>query len=303
MSDFNIFVDHSIASVWQLLSGLALPALFFVCIGFLVKRRRLLPDILRAAREGALNLQIAVVNIIFITPFLIILSEGMFQAVQAYGLAFFSPASWSWLPVPVVILIGIFIADFVGYWRHRLEHTALLWPAHAVHHSDTEMTWLTLERFHPLNRLTTFAIDSGALLALGFPAYVVIANSLVRHYYGYVIHADLPWTYGRGSYVFVSPAMHRWHHSADSRFFETNFATVFSVFDRAFGTFRVPGPCTSPLGVTDDIAPTLPGQLGYMFQPRAYGRIARRLGLAKVLPAVGKARTPDHRVGTGSSPL
>ena len=54
------------------------------------------------------------------------------------------------------------------------------------------MTWLTLERFHPVNRITTFVLDNPALLLLGLPAYAIIANNLVRHYYGYLIHADLP---------------------------------------------------------------------------------------------------------------
>ncbi len=138
------------------------------------------------------------------------------------------------------------------------------------------MTWLTLQRFHPINRITTYLIDVGVLLLLGFPPVVVVANSLVRHYYGYFIHADLPWTYGPLGRVLVSPAMHRWHHAADARFFNTNYATVFSVFDQMFGTFRVPGPCTSPLGVSDKMQPTLAGQMAYALSPRAYRRLFRK---------------------------
>lgn len=135
------------------------------------------------------------------------------------------------------------------------------------------MTWLTLLRFHPVNRITTHAIDSLGLLLLGLPAYAVISNNIIRHYYGFFIHADLPWTYGRANLIFVSPAMHRWHHAADPQYFLTNFATVFSIFDRLFGTYKAPGPCTSPLGVTDKIKPTLLGQLTYMLEPRAYRSI------------------------------
>lgn len=134
------------------------------------------------------------------------------------------------------------------------------------------MTWLTLDRFHPINRITRCVIDTSALLPLGQPAEAVIANNLVRHYYGYLIHADLPWTYGPLGRILVSPAMHRWHHAADKAAFDTNYATAFAISDRAFGTFRVPGPCTVPLGVTDRMAPTLAGQIGYAFTARAYRR-------------------------------
>lgn len=209
-------------------------------------------------------------NVVFIVPLLVILSQWMHEAASSLEINILKLAFWTNFHPVVVGFWAVFIGDLVGYWRHRLEHTPLLWPSHAVHHSDDEMTWLSLERFHPLNYLTTFTIDASALLVLGFPAYAIVANTLVRHYYGFFIHADLPWTYGRASWIFVSPAMHRWHHAADRRFFQTNFATVFSVFDRLFGTFRVPGPCTARLGVTDDIKSTLFGQLSYMFEPRAY---------------------------------
>lgn len=67
--------------------------------------------------------------------------------------------------------------------------------------------------------------------------------------------------------------MHRWHHAADKSAFDTNYATVFSVFDQAFGTFRVPGTCTAPLGVTDTIGTSLGAQLSYAFLPRACRRL------------------------------
>ena len=55
--------------------------------------------------------------------------------------------------------------------------------------------------------------------------------------------------------VFVSPVMHRWHHARDVTGTGSNFATMFSVFDRGFGTYYVPGLCNVPLGVTDDQYP------------------------------------------------
>ena len=205
-----------------------------------------------------------------VVPFLALVSQGV--VILVYGSEFFliPPAFWEGVPAWLAILIAIFIGDFIGYWRHRLEHTRLLWPSHAVHHSDTEMTWTAVERFHPINRVTTFFIDSSILLMLGLPPFAMLANNLVRHYYGAYIHADLPWTYGPLSRIFVSPAMHRWHHAAEAEAFDTNYATVFSIFDRAFGTYRVPGPCTVPLGVTDEMVASLYGQMIHPFKPSSY---------------------------------
>ena len=66
-------------------------------------------------------------------------------------------------------LRGRAIGDFFSYWRHRLEHTRLLWPAHAIHHSDTDLTWLTIGRFHPIDRVVTCTVDIALLALLGFP--------------------------------------------------------------------------------------------------------------------------------------
>ncbi|MEM8797453.1 MAG: sterol desaturase family protein [Pseudomonadota bacterium] len=263
----------SFESALQAAKSLAIPFLFFVCIGFVVRKQEFIKDLRRAFPQSVLNLKIMFFNVFFVVPLIFITAGILHAVVSHYGLWIVEPGAWSSFHPVIVILLAVFIGDFTGYWRHRFEHTPILWPSHAVHHSDDEMTWLTLERFHPLNRITTFAIDGSVLLLMGFPAYAVMANYLVRHYYGFFIHADLPWTYGKASWIFVSPAMHRWHHSTDPRYFYTNFATVFSIFDRCFGTYRVPGPCTAPLGVTDSMNPTLMGQLSYMFQARAYSPI------------------------------
>jgi sterol desaturase/sphingolipid hydroxylase (fatty acid hydroxylase superfamily) len=266
---------------------LVLSALFF-CIGFLAKGRAIFADMRRAAGETSLNLQIMVFNLFCVVPLIVILVDVLAFLIDRYQLELVAPASWEQLPSVAVVLIAIFVGDFAGYWRHRLEHTRLLWPSHAIHHSDTEMTWLTLERFHPINRITTFWIDTSVLLLMGLPPYAVVAAKLFRHYYGYFIHADLPWTFGRLGNIFVSPAMHRWHHAADERFFNANYATVFALFDKIFGTLKVPGPCDSSLGVTDRLAPNILCHLAHGFSPAASAALASRL---EADPAFGSGKT------------
>lgn len=149
----------------------------------------------------------------------------------------------------LVAVLAIFIGDFIAYWRHRLEHFGWFWKSHVMHHSDTQMTWFTVYRFHPINRLTTVLIDMGSLALIGFPAWAIVANAVFRHYYGIFVHINQPWTLGPLGSVLVSPAMHRWHHVKEGEGVGKNFASVFTVFDRAFGTHYCPGPCNEPLGV------------------------------------------------------
>jgi sterol desaturase/sphingolipid hydroxylase (fatty acid hydroxylase superfamily) len=258
--------EYALTAAAQGVAVLILPAVFFAVLAFVVRGREALAAGRRAASEVRINLGLHFVDAVFILPVAAVLVTGTAALLERWQLTLLGPAFWDALGVYPVLFAAVLFGDFIGYWRHRLEHTALLWPSHAIHHSDTRMTWTTLARFHPVNRLVTTAVDSAVLLALGLPAWAIVANNVVRHYYGYFIHADLPWTYGRLGAIFVSPAMHRWHHAREPRYAGTNFATVFSVFDRAFGTLSVSGPCTVPLGVEEDMGRGVGGQLAHPFK-------------------------------------
>jgi sterol desaturase/sphingolipid hydroxylase (fatty acid hydroxylase superfamily) len=251
---------------WTAFSGLIWPALAFALIALIVRGRDAFRVARNAAPEVRINLILFAVDVAFMTPLLVIALTFVGGLMQNAGLRLFSADHWSVLPVWAVAFIAIFAGDFIGYWRHRLEHTPLLWPAHAIHHSDTALTWTTGLRFHPINRLTTALIDTTFLALLGLPMWALMVNNLTRHFYGLFIHMDLPWTYGPLGRVFVSPAMHRWHHIRDADGAGVNFATVFSVFDQVFGTHHVPSPCNVPLGVRDDMGKGAIGQLVWPFR-------------------------------------
>ena len=259
-------LSQTAEAFWTAFSGLIWPALFFAGVAFIVRGN----EAFRVARDAApqvrINLTLFALDAAIVTPLLVMMLTFTGGLLQAAGLRLFSADAWTVLPVWLIGLIAVFAGDFIGYWRHRLEHLAFFWPAHAIHHSDTAMTWTTGLRFHPFNRVTTALIDTTFLALLGLPIWALMVNNLVRHFYGLFIHMDLPWTYGPLGRVFVSPAMHRWHHIRDADGAGVNFATVFSVFDQAFGTYRVLSACNAPLGVRDDIGRGALGQLAWPFQ-------------------------------------
>lgn len=253
------------------------PLPIFVLLGLLVKGKQVLADANRAFPEIRTNLLIYFGDALVIAPAITVLTVAMSGVFSRYQLYLVSPDFWTGYSPWVAAICAVILGDFIGYWRHRIEHMPLFWPSHAVHHSDTEMTWLAIYRFHPFNRLTTVALDYGFLLMMGLPPSAVIVNAIVRHYYGAYIHADLPWTYGPLGKVFVSPAMHRWHHSMDKVAYNTNYATVFSAYDWLFGTYRLPGVCDTPLGVPQDMGVGVVGQLTYPLKPSSYRYFVRRV--------------------------
>jgi sterol desaturase/sphingolipid hydroxylase (fatty acid hydroxylase superfamily) len=247
---------------------LAVMAAWFFALAWVVKRGRALADARAAAGETRINLTISIIDMLAVAPLVGWVTGTLANLLQQSGLIAPSAGLWAALGPVGTGLVAIFLGDFAGYWRHRLQHTPWLWPAHAVHHSDTRLTWFSLGRMHPIDRLGTI-LDILVLAALGVPVWAVSLAVLIRHYYGHFIHADLPWSLGPLGWIINPPIAHRWHHARDVTGSGANFATVFSVFDRAFGTWYAPGPCEAPLGVREAMGR---GALGQYLHPfRTWG--------------------------------
>jgi len=146
----------------------------------------------------------------------------------------------------VALVLAVVVADFAGYWKHRLMHTKLLWPFHAVHHSSEEVDFFSNERNHPLETVLANLLQLAPLLLLGFPPGVIGIAAAIRYSHSVYEHTNLRFSYGPLSYLFVSPSFHRWHHSSDHDVIDKNYANVFSFWDWAFGTYHVPSDRPSP---------------------------------------------------------
>jgi len=194
-----------------------------------------------------------------------VIAAAFSKVVHPAGVAVPGAAFWASLGPIGAVALALFLCDFMGYVTHRIYHTAALWPVHALHHSDTKLTWFSLIRQHPFDRVGSL-IDLLGLILLGAPDWAILIALPIRHYYGHIIHADLPWTLGPLNWIFVSPAMHRWHHARQYSGKGVNFATIFSIFDRLGGTFYLPGPCTVPTGIDEAMPTSLTGQYLHPFR-------------------------------------
>ena len=140
------------------------------------------------------------------------------------------------------LLLGILVLDLYTYWVHRLQHAVFpLWRLHAVHHSDAELDASTGFRHHPFEMLLVMGGSLLVFAALGLPGWaypvygaLVIVASLTQH-----ANATLPPSIDRVlRTVVVTPAMHEVHHSLDELDHDSNYGTIFSFWDRLFGTYR-----------------------------------------------------------------
>lgn len=150
-----------------------------------------------------------------------------------------------WLPFAARCILAVFVLDLVKYSLHRACHSvALLWRVHQVHHSDPDFDVSTTFRVHPIELIFTQSGYFGAIMILAAPPVAVLIAELASTLLGFLGHANarLPeWLEGPVRTIFVTPDLHRIHHSEEIREQNRNLADIFSWWDRLFGTY-VPSP-------------------------------------------------------------
>ncbi|QJW89915.1 sterol desaturase family protein [Spirosoma taeanense] len=149
------------------------------------------------------------------------------------------------LPLGVEVLLTVALFDCTEYWTHRMirHRNPLIWRFHRVHHADADLDATTTGRVHPGELIVTIPIQMVLQLIVGYPLLGASAYFLTFTAFTMLQHANLslPHTLDKWlSYVFITPNVHKVHHSDYQPETDSNFADIFSVWDRLFGTFRYP---------------------------------------------------------------
>ena len=164
------------------------------------------------------------------------------------------PHNW---PVPAQALLLIVSADFMRYWLHRMSHTApILWRLHAVHHSTDRLYWLNTSRFHPIEKTFHFMLDSLPFILMGVDPHVIGFWFVLYSVNGFFQHSNIRLRFSLLSGIFSTAEMHRWHHSQIPAESNSNYANVFILWDRLFGTYYRPASEVSTLGLMNPDYPT-----------------------------------------------
>jgi len=146
-----------------------------------------------------------------------------------------------WIPLVVRCVVAILALDLVRYTTHRLSHTVgPLWRLHQVHHSDPDFDVSTALRVHPIE---VVLMQGAYLLAVALLAPPVIAvliaelGSILQSFFSHA-NASLPrWVDKPLRALFVTPDMHRIHHSEEVAEQFKNLSDIFPWWDRLFGTY------------------------------------------------------------------
>jgi exosortase len=156
------------------------------------------------------------------------------------------PGPVSGLDIPLVAQVALtfLLLDLWKYWEHRAFHKIpLLWRAHLVHHTDTQVDVTTTERHHPLEVMAGALILVAVVAALGLPAPALGIYLLTATVVALWSHANvrLPTALDRPlRRLIVTPSVHATHHSDLRAETDSNFGSVLTIWDRLFGTYFDP---------------------------------------------------------------
>lgn len=138
---------------------------------------------------------------------------------------------WAWI-------ICFVLDDLAYYLFHRSAHRVRwFWASHVIHHSSQHynlstalrQTWTGFLSLAFLFRLPLFLI---------FPPAMVLFCAALNLIYQFWIHTEAVRRMPRWfEAVMNTPSHHRVHHGTNPDYLDANYAGVFIIWDRMFGTF------------------------------------------------------------------
>jgi sterol desaturase/sphingolipid hydroxylase (fatty acid hydroxylase superfamily) len=139
----------------------------------------------------------------------------------------------------VAAWIALIVAeDFCYYWFHRSHHEVrILWASHIAHHSSQYYNLATALRQSWTSSLTG-AVFWLPLPLIGFDPLMVAAMQQVSLIYQFWIHTETIDRLGPLETVMNTPSHHRVHHATNERYLDRNYAGIFIIWDKLFGTFE-----------------------------------------------------------------
>jgi sterol desaturase/sphingolipid hydroxylase (fatty acid hydroxylase superfamily) len=143
---------------------------------------------------------------------------------------------WTWWAFVLCFVLD----DLAYYVFHRSAHRVRwFWASHVIHHSSQHYNLSTALRQTWTGFLSLAFVFRLPLFLLGFEPAMVVFCAGLNLVYQFWIHTEAigrlpPWFEA----VMNTPSHHRVHHAVNPRYLDRNYAGVFIVWDRMFGTFE-----------------------------------------------------------------
>lgn len=169
------------------------------------------------------------------------LTGGLFLAIFLWLYQFrvidLGPEWWmAWWAWPLCFVLD----DLKYYWVHRFGHRVRwFWASHVNHHSSQHYNLSTALRQTWTGFLTLQFLFAFPLVLLGFHPVMIAICGGFNLIYQFWIHTEAIGRMPRWfEAVMNTPSHHRVHHATNPQYLDRNYAGVFIVWDKLFGSFE-----------------------------------------------------------------
>ena len=211
--------------------GVAVPV-FFLLMGFELwvarRRRRSVYRVNDTMADLTCGMGDQLINLV-VGAFTLALYAGVEVRWGLFGFGANEPLAWA---------LGIILVDLMYYAYHRFAHRVnFAWATHMVHHQSEEYN-LAVALRQPWFAQFYAWVFYLPLAFLGLPVEIYAGSYAFNLLYQYWIHTQLIGNMGVLEWVMNTPSHHRVHHGTNPQYIDKNYAGIFIVWDRLFGTFE-----------------------------------------------------------------
>lgn len=215
-----------------------------------VSQRKLLPrDIASTA-----------VNVLYTTT----VGSSLFVPVVVFfpelflGRSVFFASSAQLGPFWLQLIVAMLLFDLMKYWIHRVQHIVpFLWELHSYHHSVTDLKASNAFVSHPIDFALRNVLPPVILGYVGFDPTAIVFGAGIATAGALISHCGAGLQGGWLNRFFVTPQVHRWHHTArvpEGHKYSVNYGVGIVLWDLLFRTYYLP---------MQDGLPVQPDQIGH----------------------------------------
>jgi sterol desaturase/sphingolipid hydroxylase (fatty acid hydroxylase superfamily) len=205
------------------------------------------PTVDSKPRRLAINFSLTGFNVLLVRWVLGGAAVGMAHFAGQQGWGLLNYLNW---PVAVEMAVGVVFLDLMIYLQHVVLHMIpFFWRFHRVHHSDLDLDVSSGFRFHPLEILGSMIYKLGLVAALGPSVMTVVVFEAILSGMAQFTHSNIKLPLGLDRalrWLFVTPDMHRIHHSVEIAETNSNYGFNLSIWDRLLGTYIHDGKKPQP---------------------------------------------------------
>ena len=231
------FISNSLHLIWAWKTNfLIVFAILF--LEFLFPARRF--NFKQNLHRVVLGFVYLLITIVIVGPIITFINQNVGKIIPNIEAVVFGLRNNDWPLLSIIIGTAVWWLwwDFFQYWAHRLVHTKSLFSLHR-HHHDVELDAFASFRHSPIELVyahTLITIPTTIYFTVLIPEVGLQWQHLLVSFIVLIEHSNIRFGWPL-SYIFITPQMHRIHHSVKREQHDSNYGFALSIWDRIFGTY------------------------------------------------------------------